>query len=295
MGRRVLFLYNPHAGTGLVRSALSDILDIFAGAGYEITVRPTQSRGDATEVVRTHAAEYDRIVCAGGDGTLDEVVSGVLESGVDVEVGYIPAGSTNDYGNSLGIDKDLRYAAQIAAGGRPFSVDIGSFNDRYFIYVAAFGLFTEVSYQTPQEMKNVFGHGAYIMEAVKQLADIPSVKLQVECNGEVIYGEFIYGMITNATSVGGISGIIPGDISLHDEKFEVTLVRTPANPLELTEIVSFFTGTYRDTDLVYTAQTSDIKITSKEPLSWTLDGEYGGEHEVARIGVLPGALTIMVE
>ncbi len=295
MRRRVLFIYNPHAGTGLVRSALSDILDTFAKADFEIVVHPTQYRGDATVVVREHAAEYDRIVCAGGDGTLDEVVSGVMESGVDVEVGYLPAGSTNDYGNSLGLDKDLRYAAQTAASGRPFSVDIGSFNDKYFIYVAAFGMFTEVSYQTPQEMKNVFGHGAYIMEAVKQLADIPSVRLQVECNGEVIYGEFIYGMITNATSVGGISGIIPGDISLHDEKFEVTLVRMPANPLELTEIVSFFAGTSRDTNLVYNTQTSDIKFTSKKPIPWTLDGEFGGEHEVVRIRVIPGAVNIIVE
>ena len=192
------------------------------------------------------AANYDRIVCSGGDGTLDEVVTGVMKSGIKVPVGYIPAGSTNDFGNSLGIDKDMIHAADIAANGYRFPCDIGKFNDDYFVYVAAFGIFTEVSYATDQGLKNMLGHTAYILEGAKQLWDIPSYRMQVEYDGNVLYDEFIYGMITNSMSVGGFKGIIPGNISLNDGKFEVTLIRMPKNPIELNDILAFLRGMSKD-------------------------------------------------
>ncbi|MCR5452372.1 MAG: YegS/Rv2252/BmrU family lipid kinase [Lachnospiraceae bacterium] len=295
MKKRLLFIYNPFAGRGLIRQNVSDIIDVFVKAGFDVGVYPTQAQGDAVNYTIDNCEEYDRVVCAGGDGTLDEVVSGIMRAGVKVPIGYIPAGSTNDFGNSLGIDKNILNAAQIAANGKEFAIDIGKFNDLYFVYVAAFGIFTEVSYQTPQEMKNVFGHAAYLLEAVKQLYDIASYKIQVRCAGEVIYGDFIYGMITNAKSVGGIKGIIPGDVSLSDGMFEITLVKKPQNPIELNEIIGFLSGFNNDTNLVYSIQASEIQFTSMENIPWTLDGEYGGSTSNVIIKNEDRAINILVE
>jgi YegS/Rv2252/BmrU family lipid kinase len=212
-----------------------------------------------------------------------------------VPVGYIPAGSTNDFGNSLGIDKDMMHAATIAAGEHLFPCDIGQFNEDYFVYVAAFGLFTEVSYQTSQDLKNVLGHAAYILEGAKQLWDIPSFRMQVECEGNVLFDEFIYGMITNSMSVGGFKGIIPGEISLNDGVFEITLIKMPKNPMELNDIIAFLTGISKDSNMVYSFQTNYIRLTCSEPVSWTLDGEFGGEHEVVVAQNRNKALEIIVE
>ena len=216
MSKKLLFIFNSHSGKGKIRNNLVEIIDIFVKAGYETTVYTTQSQGDAVNKACEEAGNYDRIVCSGGDGTLDEVVTGVMKSDFEVPVGYIPAGSTNDFGNSLGIDKDMIHAADIAANGYKFPCDIGKFNEDYFVYVAAFGIFTEVSYATDQGLKNMLGHTAYILEGAKQLWDIPSYRMQVEYDGNVLYDEFIYGMITNSMSVGGFKGIIPGNISLND-------------------------------------------------------------------------------
>lgn len=295
MKKRLLFIFNPRSGKGKIKENLADILDIMVKAGYEVTVHTTQSQGDATRKAREEAANYDRIVCSGGDGTLDEVVTGVMSSGYDVSVGYIPAGSTNDFGNSLGIDKNMVHAADIAANGKPFACDVGKFNQDYFVYVAAFGLFTEVSYQTSQDLKNMLGHAAYILEGIKQIWDIPSYHMQVEYDGNVLYDEFIYGMVTNSMSVGGFKGIIPGNIGLNDGVFEVTLVKSPKNPIELNDILGYLTGITKDSDMVYSFQTSQIRLTSSEKVSWTLDGEYGGDHTQVTVEDHHKALEIIVE
>ena len=295
MSKKLLFIFNSHSGKGKIKNNLVEIIDIFVKAGYETTVYTTQSQGDAVNKAYEEAANYERIVCSGGDGTLDEVVTGVMKSGIKVPVGYIPAGSTNDFGNSLGIDKDMIHAADIAANGYRFPCDIGKFNDDYFVYVAAFGIFTEVSYATDQGLKNMLGHTAYILEGAKQLWDIPSYRMQVEYDGNVLYDEFIYGMITNSMSVGGFKGIIPGNISLNDGKFEVTLIRMPKNPIELNDILAFLTGMSKDSTMVYSFQTDHIKLTSNEVVPWTLDGEFGGEHQVVRLNDCQQALDIIVE
>ncbi|MBO6153881.1 MAG: YegS/Rv2252/BmrU family lipid kinase [Lachnospiraceae bacterium] len=295
MSKKLLFIFNSHSGKGKIKNNLVEIIDIFVKAGYETTVYTTQSQGDAVNKAYEEAANYDRIVCSGGDGTLDEVVTGVMKSGIKVPVGYIPAGSTNDFGNSLGIDKDMIHAADIAANGYRFPCDIGKFNDDYFVYVAAFGIFTEVSYATDQGLKNMLGHTAYILEGAKQLWDIPSYRMQVEYDGNVLYDEFIYGMITNSMSVGGFKGIIPGSISLNDGKFEVTLIRMPKNPIELNDILAFLTGMSKDSTMVYSFQTDHIKLTSNEVVPWTLDGEFGGDHQVVRLNDCQQALDIIVE
>ncbi len=295
MKQRLLFIFNLRSGKGKIKENLAEIVDIMVKAGWEVTVYTTQCQGDAVEKARLEAGEYDRIVCSGGDGTLDEVVTGMMKAKSRVPIGYIPAGSTNDFGNSLGIDKDMRKAAQIAASGRMFPCDIGRFNDDFFVYVAAFGLFTDVSYQTSQDMKNVLGHAAYILEGAKQLWDIPSVRMQVEYDGNVLYDEFIYGMITNSNSVGGFDGLISGDVILNDGVFEVTLIKTPKNPMELSEVLACLTNIRKESDMLYTFQTSSIKFTSSESVSWTLDGEYGGNHQTVLIEDCPRALEILVE
>ena len=295
MKQRLLFIFNLRSGKGKIKENLAEIVDIMVKAGWEVTVYTTQCQGDAVEKARLEAGEYDRIVCSGGDGTLDEVVTGMMKAKSRVPIGYIPAGSTNDFGNSLGIDKDMRKAAQIAASGRMFPCDIGRFNDDFFVYVAAFGLFTDVSYQTSQDMKNVLGHAAYILEGAKQLWDIPSVRMQVEYDGNVLYDEFIYGMITNSNAVGGFDGLISGDVILNDGVFEVTLIKTPKNPMELSEVLACLTNIRKESDMLYTFQTSSIKFTSSESVSWTLDGEYGGNHQTVLIEDCPRALEILVE
>ena len=295
MGKKLLFVYNPYSGKGLIRNYLSDIVDTMVKAGFEVTIYPTQAPGDAIGKVQREASRYDRIVCSGGDGTLDEVVTGMMTLQDRVPIGYIPAGSTNDFGNSLGIDKDMQKAANIAVNGRPYPVDIGRFNNDNFVYVAAFGIFTEVSYATSQDLKNALGHAAYLLEAVKQLTDIPSYRMQVEYDGNMLYDEFIYGMITNTESVGGMKGIIPGAIDLQDGVFEVTLIRTPKTPLDLTDIVNYLLGNATESQFVYSFQTSELKITCAEEVTWTLDGEFGGAHEVVNVKNMHEAVEIMVE
>ena len=276
--KKLLFVFNPKSGMGLIKNHLLDIVDIMVKAGYDPTVYPTQARGDATRKVKEDGANYDRIVCSGGDGTLDEVVTGLREADLHIPLGYIPAGSTNDFARTLGISNDMVKAAEIAVGEHIFPCDVGQFNDDTFIYIAGFGLFTEISYDTPQELKNVLGHAAYILSAAKSLASIPNYLMQIEANGEVIQDRFIYGMITNSLSVGGFKGITGKDVQLDDGEFEVTLIKSPSNPIELNEIIGYLTGILHETKMVYTFKTNHIQVRSRASVAWTIDGENGGEH-----------------
>ena len=291
MSKRLLFIINPRSGKGQIKEHLADILDIMIKAGYQVSVHITQSGGDATRQTIEQSKDFDRIVCSGGDGTLDEVVTGMMQLAPSERkpIGYIPAGSTNDFGNSLGIDKNMLNAAQISVSDKLFPCDIGRFNSDSFVYVAAFGIFTEVSYATSQDLKNLLGHAAYIIEGAKQLRDIPSFRMQVEYDG------FIYGMITNSKSVGGFQGIIRGNIGLNDGVFEATLIKMPRNPMELNEILGFMTGIIPDSEMVYSFQTSEIKFTCSEDVPWTLDGEFGGNHKVVNVVDENSALEIAIE
>lgn len=276
--RKLLFVFNPKSGTGMIKNHLVDIVDTMVKAGYEPTVYPTQNRGDATRKVREDGAKFERIVCSGGDGTLDEVVTGMREADLHMPLGYIPAGSTNDFARTLGIPGDMVKAAEIAVGDNLFPCDVGQFNEDTFIYIAGFGVFTEISYETPQELKNIFGHAAYILSAAKSLAAIPSYLMQVEANGETFEDRFIYGMITNSISVAGFKGLTGKDVKLDDGEFEVTLVKSPTNPIELNEIIAYLTGIIPETKMVYSFKTDYIRIRSRSSVTWTLDGENGGEH-----------------
>lgn len=295
--KRLLFIFNPKSGKGQIKNRLVDILDTFVKSGYEVVAHPTQAKDDARLMIEKYARNYDLVVCSGGDGTLDEAVSGMMESPVKVPIGYIPAGSTNDFAASLRIPKNMLRSADIAVNGKLFSCDVGGFNEDYFSYVAAFGLFTDVSYQTSQNLKNVLGHGAYIIEGAKRLVDIPSYILEVEVNGEVIRDEFIYGMITNSTSVGGIKNMTGKDVMLDDGLFEVNLIKFPQNPIQLNEILTnLMMPKAIDTQYIYSFKTDHMILRCEnQAIPWTLDGEFGGNHRDVEITNHKQAVQFMVK
>ena len=297
--KKLLFVYNPRAGKEMLKPRLSDVLDIFVKAGYEVTVHPTQAYRDAYYQIKEYeVGKYDLIACSGGDGTIDEVATGMMkrrEMGKDVvPVGYIPAGTTNDFAKSLHIPRKPLAAADNAVKGVPFPCDIGKFNDSVFVYIAAFGIFTDVSYETDQAVKNVLGHMAYILEGAKRIFNIPSYKIKVEHDGEVIEDEFIFGMVTNSRSVGGFSNMVGKNIVFDDGLFEVTLIKTPKNPIALQEIIAALLIEQVDTKHMYTFKTKKITFDSVEEIPWTLDGEFGGEQDYVEIENVQKAMEIMV-
>lgn len=230
--KRMLFIYNPRAGKGEIRSRLSYILEEFSRADYEVVVHPTIGAKDATRMVQEYGDSFDMIVCSGGDGTLDEVVTGMQTGRFTRPLGYIPAGSTNDYASSLGIPKQMRNAARAIIHGTVYQCDLGRLNDSYFIYVAAFGMFVDVSYATPQDMKNTFGHMAYVFKGMQSLSSMKAYHLRYEADGVSGEGNFLLGMVTNSHSVGGFKGITGPDVTLDDGMFEVILFSMPALAVE---------------------------------------------------------------
>ena len=297
--KKLLFVYNPRAGKEMLKPRLSDVLEIFVKAGYEVTVHPTHAFRDAYYQIKEYeVGKYDLIACSGGDGTIDEVATGMMkrrEMGKDVvPVGYIPAGTTNDFAKSLHIPRKPLAAADNAVKGVPFPCDIGKFNDSVFVYIAAFGIFTDVSYETDQAVKNVLGHMAYILEGAKRIFNIPSYKIKVEHDGEVIEDEFIFGMVTNSRSVGGFSNMVGKNIVFDDGLFEVTLIKTPKNPIALQEIIAALLIEQVDTKHMYTFKTKKITFDSVEEIPWTLDGEFGGEQDYVEIENVQKAMEIMV-
>lgn len=292
--KKLLFVVNGHSGKGQIKNKLLDIIDIMIKEGYHVQVHTTQEREDATKVVREQAKYYDLVVCSGGDGTLDEAVTGMMQSEVRTPLGYIPAGSTNDFANSLEIPKDMIQAAKTAVLGVPFSCDVGEFNGDYFIYVAAFGIFTDVSLATSQELKNALGHVAYILEGAKRLHTIKSYHMRVEYDGNEIEGDFLLGMITNSTSVGGFKNMTGKDVKLDDGMFEVTLIHKPKNIIELNTIIASLTNLKDETDLIDSFRADSVKFYSEEEIPWTLDGEFGGDHKEVQIKDHCKAVDIMI-
>lgn len=295
--KKMLFVYNPNAGKGLLKLQLSDVLDIFVKAGYEVTVYPTQSYRDAYRKVVHMEDGYDMVVCSGGDGTLDEVVTGMMKRGKTrrVPIGYIPTGTTNDFASSLHISRDILEAAYTTVHGKAFACDVGTFNHDIFVYVAAFGLFTDVSYQTDQKLKNALGHAAYVLEGVKRLSNIPSYHIKVTNGERVIEDEFMIGMISNSKSVAGFRTIMGKDVKFDDGEFEVMLIKKPKKLVELNEIITSLLIENFDTKYMYTFKTSEILFESKEEIPWTLDGEFGGQHDRVQIINKKQALEIMVQ
>jgi YegS/Rv2252/BmrU family lipid kinase len=258
-----------------------------------VGVYPTQKRLDAKEQVIHRAYQYDHIVCSGGDGTLNEVISGIMELPEKPTLGYIPAGSTNDFAQSIRVPKSMIEAADIAVNGMAISVDIGGFGKKNFVYIAAFGVFTDVSYMTPQEMKNAIGHPAYIIEAVKSLTSLRTYHMKVSCDGNTIEGDFLYGMISNSVSVGGFKGITGKNVVLDDGLFEVTLIKQPKNPFDLQAVLGGLIGMDVKTDSIMSFKGSKIVFDADEKVPWVLDGEYGGSPKRVKVVNYNKAIKIM--
>lgn len=293
--KKMLFIYNPRAGKAKIRSNLLDIVDIFTKAGFEVTAYPTQAKGDGLKAVKERELDnFDLIVCSGGDGTLDEVVTGLMQCEARIPIGYVPAGSTNDFANSLRIPKNMIKAAQAIVEGKTFGCDVGEFNDDIFVYIAAFGIFTDVSYETPQDIKNVLGHMAYVLEGMRRISSVKAYKLKVESKELSAEGEFLFGMITNSTSVGGFKRITGKYVQLDDGEFEVTLIKKPSNPVELNQIMVALINRNINTDCMYCFKTNALRIICEEEIAWTLDGEFGGKHREVNIKNQKQALYIRV-
>lgn len=282
--KKLFFVLNPYAGMRKANKLLADILSVFCNAGFDVTVHITQSQGDAQKVVCQRAKEMDIIVCCGGDGTFNETVAGVMESGTNVPVGYIPAGSTNDFASSLGLPMDPVKAAQRIAAGNQEPFDVGEFNGRFFTYVASFGAFTRTSYTTPQDVKNALGHTAYILGGIQELSQLRNkVHLKLELDGQVVEDDFIFGAISNSTSMGGILKLDPKQVDMGDGLFEVLLVRYPKDLVEVAECIQAVQKQTYNCKMMTFRSASNIRITADPNMAWTLDGEMepgSGEIEV---------------
>lgn len=292
--KKLLFIYNAQAGKGQVRTRLAGLLNVFSKAGWLVTVYPTQSQGDAMSSAAWLGGSFDRVVCCGGDGTLHDTVSGLMTIENRPPLGYIPAGTTNDFARNLKLPQGYDKRAAVAAEGVPRPCDVGRFNGAYFVYIAAFGAFTDVAYATPQQFKNIFGHLAYLMEGVARLGSIESYHLTVEHDGGTETGEFIFGMSSNTISVGGLIGLPADEVALDDGLLEVLLVRTPKNPMELQGIAAALVKQKADPGAgVLAFHSKSVKVTCDRSLPWTLDGEYGGNPKVAEIENCRQAVTIV--
>lgn len=293
--KRVLFIVNPKSGKGLIKNHLLDIIDIFVKNRMSVTVYTTQKVMDACDVTYKEGSKYDMVICSGGDGTLDEVITGMMRSEEQDRrpVGYIPSGSTNDFGNSLGLPKNMKDAARCIALDHPYACDIGGFNHDYFVYIAAFGAFTDVSYQTKQEVKNILGHLAYVLEGTKRIFNLKSYRMKIRIGAEEIEDDFIYGMVTNSESVGGFKNITGKNVELDDGVFEVILIKTPQNPIELQEILGAILLQEVDNKLIYSKKADFIEFESEEEIPWTLDGEFGGNHKKVEVRNYKQAISIM--
>ena len=291
--KKMLFVMNPYSGMRRAVRYLADIIAMFNRAGFEVITHMTGGQGDAEEVVKRTAPNVDLVVCCGGDGTFNETVSGILKSGADVPVGYIPAGSTNDFAASLNLSNNIIQAAQDILEGQPVRYDIGKFGERYFSYVASFGAFTKASYATPQSIKNALGHTAYVLEGITELSQIRKEHVRMEIDGQVIEDDFLFGAISNATSVGGILTLDPKQVDMADGKLEILLVRAPQDLLELSEcIVAVQTQVYNCAMITFRSA-ERIKVFADPYMPWTLDGEREEGHAMVDVENIHHAIRLI--
>ena len=293
--KRLLLIMNPTSGTKKANPHLSEILSIFSQAGYESLVWMTQKRGDATEITALRGAEADLIVCIGGDGTFNEVVSGAISAGIKTPIGYIPAGSTNDFAASLGLPKNVIQAAQAIVAGKPRAFDVGRFRDRHFTYVASFGAFTKTSYATPQNVKNALGHMAYVLGGIKELSAIRRCHVAVTLDdGEREEGDYIFGAVSNSTSVGGILTLDPEIVDMNDGQFELLLVKYPENPAELAAMVIALTSQNYESPFLIFRTARKLEVEASPDMDWTLDGEFAKGCSELVIENLHSAISVVV-
>ena len=276
--KKMLFIMNPFAGQKRANRQLSDLLLMFSKAGYDVITHMTTGPGSAAEAVERLAGEVELVVCCGGDGTFNETISGLLTKGLRVNVGYIPAGSTNDFAASLKLSTNILQAAQDILEGEPVPYDVGKFGDRYFSYVASFGAFTRASYATPQSVKNALGHTAYVLEGIQELSQIRKEHIRMEMDGEVVEDDFLFGAICNSTSVGGILTLDPKQVDMADGLLEILLVRAPRNLGEISECIQALQSQEYNCAMITFRSAHHVTVYADPEMPWTLDGEREEGH-----------------
>ena len=295
MQKKMLFVYNPMAGKEQIKNKLSDIVQILCNAGYDINIVSTRAAGDATRIVAERGNEFDYIVCSGGDGTMNEVAAGLMQLEKRPVCGYIPAGTVNDFASSLKIPKIMKNAASLITTGSVFHCDMGKFNDRYFTYVAGFGAFTEVSYQTPQEWKNALGKMAYFVEALKHIADIRPHHMKITSEQGCYEDDFILGLVSNSVSVAGYKAYSKKNVKMDDGRFECIFIRNPKNPIELQLVLNALISKKLDAEQICYISSSYVNVESEDDVQWTLDGEDGGLWQNVEMQNIKQALPIICD
>ena len=293
MSKNLLLILNPTSGKMAGKRYLVEVLEKFCRADYVPTTFVTTGPGHATRLAEQYGGEMDLVVCLGGDGTFNEVVSGLLKGGHTTPMGYIPCGSTNDFAASIGLKKSVLGAVDDILDGTPHQYDIGRFGERYFSYVASFGIFTRASYATPQDIKNALGHLAYLLEGVKELSNIHPHHVHIEVDDRVMEGDYLFGAISNCLTVGGILALNPERVDMSDGQLELLLVKMPRNPIELSDCIRALVEQKYDSDCITFLSGKTFTVTAPPDMEWSLDGEWGPAAEQAVIRILPGAVTLI--
>ena len=291
--KKLLFIMNPYAGQKKANKVLPEILMLFAEAGYEINISMTTGPGNATKLAAERGGRADLVVCCGGDGTLNETITGLLKAGLDVPMGYIPSGTTNDFASSLKLSHNPVQAAKDIIEGSPVAYDVGKFGERYFCYVASFGAFTKSSYAVPQTVKNALGHTAYILGGISELSQIRNEHIRMEIDGEVVEEDFLFGAICNSTSIGGILTLPPDRVDMGDGVFEVMLIRAPRNINEISECILAVQNQAFNCGMITFRPAKTVKITADPFMAWTLDGEKADGYQEVTVENLHHAVRIV--
>ena len=291
--KKMLFIMNPFAGQKKAHRHLADILLLFNQAGYEVLTCMTTAPGSAVEIAGKYGKEADVVVCCGGDGTLNETITGLVRAGADVPIGYIPAGTTNDFASSLKLSGNPLQAALDIVEGEPVAYDVGKFGDRFFTYVASFGAFTKSSYTTPQNVKNALGHTAYVLGGIQEISQIRKEHIRMEIDGDVVEDDFLFGAISNSTSVGGILTLDPSQVDMGDGLFEILLVRSPRNLTELSECLQALQSQKYNCAMLTFRSAKHIRIFANSEMPWTLDGERENGHEMVEVENMHQAIRMI--
>lgn len=291
--KNALVILNPKAGMKKSKKALFEIVDRLSCEGYRVLVQTTTQPGDGTRFTLEYGKNQDLIVCCGGDGTLNEVLNGIHQGGFQTPLGYVPAGTTNDFARTLNLPHKVEKCMDLIMGGYPRACDLGKFNERNFSYIASLGAFTNVSYSTPQKLKNALGHSAYVFEGIKEIGNITPFKGTIQTDKETYEGEFVFGSISNTSSIGGLFRLKKIDVRLDDGEFELMLIRNPKNLKALGGILDGLASGKYDPRYVVFTHIKSAEIHLEQPMPWTLDGESGGEQTDIKIEVLPRAFNLL--
>ncbi len=293
--KKLLLIVNPCSGRAKMHTELLRVVEILSSGDYSVTVYPTKCKGDATEyILKMQENDYDLFVVCGGDGTLNEVITGIMQSGIDVPLGYIPSGTLNEWSSGLKISRNIEQAAKDILTGKKIRLDIGKFGEKYFSYTASFGAFTSASYTAPQDVKNILGQAAYFFEGIKSLSSIKPFNLKFTHENGEVEGDFLFGAISNSLSVGGIVKYTKTAVELNDGMFEVILIRKPDNILKLQPIIDGILKADFKREGIEFFRTKNLLVQTTQEVSWTLDGEFAQSGEQTEIKNLQGAITFIV-